>query len=77
MDLNDAAGDREAGVWTLPVVAGPRASLAAATALLAGAAAVAFSATLRGSGLAWVVRANVPRRPRTVAVWHICYCGHT
>ena len=57
MDLNDEAGDRASGVWTLPVVAGPRAALAAAAALLAGAAAVACGAALRGGGLAWVVSA--------------------
>ena len=58
MDLNDEAGDRAFGVWTLPVVAGPRAALAAAAALLAGAAAVACGAALRGGGLAWVVSAR-------------------
>jgi len=58
MDVNDTAGDRAAGVWTLPVVAGPRAAVVAAAGLLAGAAAVAAGAALRGGGLAWAVRAH-------------------
>jgi len=64
MDVNDTAGDRAAGVWTLPVVAGPRAAVVAAAGLLAGAAAVAAGAALRGGGLAWAVRAGTPAAAR-------------
>ncbi|KAL4442686.1 hypothetical protein ABPG77_006680 [Micractinium sp. CCAP 211/92] len=53
MDIQDRRGDGAAGVQTLPVVLGPRGALAFCLALLAACSALAVSAALQGSGLAW------------------------
>lgn len=51
--MQDRRGDGAAGVQTLPVVLGPRGALAFCLALLAACSALAVSAALQGSGLAW------------------------
>lgn len=51
MDLNDADGDREAGVWTLPVMLGKPRALAAALAFACVGAAAAVRQLLMHSPL--------------------------
>jgi 4-hydroxybenzoate polyprenyltransferase len=53
MDINDMDGDRAAGVWTLPVVAGRSRALAVALTLFTAASAVAMWVATHGQGLAW------------------------
>jgi 4-hydroxybenzoate polyprenyltransferase len=55
MDINDWQGDREAGIWTLPVVVGRKSALATATAFFSLATCAALYVAWCGSGLAWMV----------------------
>ncbi|KAF8056478.1 digeranylgeranylglyceryl phosphate synthase [Scenedesmus sp. PABB004] len=64
MDLNDAPGDRAAGVWTLPVLLGKPAALAAAAGFLAAGAAAAGGALLRAGAPAPPAGFRPPRRSR-------------
>lgn len=57
MDINDREGDAAAGVVTLPVTAGPDATLAVCQALMAAAAAVGLRAAAAGAGLSWLAAA--------------------
>lgn len=52
MDLNDAEGDRQAGVWTLPVMLGKPAALLCALGFLAVGSTAALLQLLKTSALA-------------------------
>lgn len=53
MDITDEIGDREAGVRTIPVVAGRSVALTVATLCVASAGSLLTYAALHGHGLAW------------------------
>lgn len=60
MDITDQEGDAAAGVVTLPVAAGPSATLAVCQALMAAAAMVGLRVSATGTGLCWLAAAGAP-----------------
>lgn len=72
MDLNDQAGDRESGVYTLPVMLGkPRALAAALAIMLTGMATVARGLAAHGLGPAALPLAGLG----LITGW-LCWMGH-
>jgi hypothetical protein len=72
MDINDVEGDREAGVYTLPVVLGRRAALGAAAAFAAAAVGACLRAAAVGTGLAWLVSPASYR----LSIWDLWFKGY-
>lgn len=57
MDISDVAGDAAAGVRTVPVLLGPRPTLAIVAALLAGCWGISLWVAVHGGSLGWELRA--------------------